>query len=250
MDKSNDLALLEVKDDKLPEPIKVPMTDNFIETQDIFVLGFPFGKAFSTGRTTPSITITKGIISSKRKDENDEIFLYQIDGDINPGNSGGPLFNIRGEVVGINTAIVAHGRGIGFAIPIDLARNILIQLEKAGKVTRGWLGVSIQKIDPLLAESFGLEESKGALVAEVMKDSPASKAGIRRGDVIIEFDGQVEVVSSLERNGETVPLTAPLLILPTDTPKRSLVIFEDSIGRLGAADSELHWITLLRGVYT
>jgi serine protease Do len=158
---------------------------------------------------------TAGIVSAKERVLNSGPYddFIQTDASINPGNSGGPLFNIRGEVIGINTAIVAHGRGIGFAIPINLARDILPQLEKAGKVTRGWLGVSIQKIDPLLAESFGLEESKGALVADVMKDTPASRAGIERGDVIIEFNKKpvddfhdLPAMVATVPPGETVPL--------------------------------------------
>jgi serine protease Do len=97
---------------------------------------------------------------------------------------------MKGEVVGINTAIVASGQGIGFAIPVDTARNVIAQLKGNGRVTRGWLGVSIQEITPALASSFGLTDRKGALVADVVKDGPADKAGIAQGDVIVEFDGK------------------------------------------------------------
>jgi serine protease Do len=153
-------------------------------------------------------TVTAGIVSAKGRVLNSGPYddFIQTDASINPGNSGGPLFNIRGEVIGINTAIVAQGQGIGFAIPIDLATNVFTQLEKEGKVTRGWLGVSIQRIDPTLAESFGLKESKGALVADVLKDSPASEAGIQRGDVIVEFNGAaVEDFHDLPAMVATVP---------------------------------------------
>jgi serine protease Do len=119
--------------------------------------------------------------------------FIQTDTAINPGNSGGPLLNTRGEVVGINTAIFSRGGGnigIGFAIPINLAKEIVPQLKEKGHVTRGWLGVMIQKVTPDIAESLGLAEAKGALVADVVKDGPAEAAGIKQGDVIIEYDGK------------------------------------------------------------
>jgi len=119
--------------------------------------------------------------------------FIQTDAAINPGNSGGPLLNTKGEVVGINTAIYSRGGGnigIGFAIPISLAKEIVPQLKEKGHVTRGWLGVMIQKVTPDIAESLGLTESKGALVADVVKDGPAEEAGLKQGDVIVEFDGK------------------------------------------------------------
>ena len=149
----------------------------------VMAIGNPFGLGH---------TVTAGIVSAKGRVLNSGPYddFIQTDASINPGNSGGPLFNIRGEVVGINTAIVPNAQGIGFAVPINLAKNVLSQLEKTGKVVRGWLGVSIQRIDENIAESLGLEDSKGALVADVMKNSPAQKAGIKRRDVIIEFNGK------------------------------------------------------------
>ncbi|HSR13226.1 MAG TPA: PDZ domain-containing protein, partial [Thermodesulfobacteriota bacterium] len=105
-------------------------------------------------------------------------------------NSGGPLFNINGQVVGINTAIVASGQGIGFAIPINMAKDVILQLKKKGKVTRGGIGVYVQKMTPELAKSFGLEKNKGALVADVIPGSAAEAGGIQRGDVIVKFDGK------------------------------------------------------------
>ncbi|HEX9870369.1 MAG TPA: PDZ domain-containing protein, partial [Candidatus Tectomicrobia bacterium] len=109
---------------------------------------------------------------------------------INPGNSGGPLFNLEGEVIGINTAIVPSGQGIGFAIPINLAKDILLQLREKGRVTRGFLGIQVQEVAPELARSFGIERRRGALVAYVQPDSPGERAGIEKGDVIVEFNGR------------------------------------------------------------
>lgn len=114
----------------------------------------------------------------------------QTDAAINVGNSGGPLFNIRGEVIGVNAAISTSTQGIGFAIPINMVRKILPALEKEGKVTRGWLGVMIQQLTTDLANAFKLKDDQGALVSEVMKESPAEQAGIVRGDVIVDYDGK------------------------------------------------------------
>ncbi len=116
--------------------------------------------------------------------------FIQTDASINPGNSGGPLFNLDGEMVGINTAIYSRSGGnigIGFAIPVNMAKNVMTQLRESGKVTRGWLGVRIQTVSQDIAEQFGLERPYGALVGQVEEDSPAGKAGIQRGDIIIRF---------------------------------------------------------------
>jgi serine protease Do len=147
-------------------------------------------------------TVTAGIISAKGRvigaGQYDD--FLQTDAAINPGNSGGPLFNMNGEVVGINTAIVAQGQGIGFATPIDMAKSILDQL-KTGKVIRGWLGVMIQDITPELAESFGITETKGVIVADVLPDSPAEKDGLKRGDIVEKINGkQVENANQLSRS--------------------------------------------------
>jgi serine protease Do len=127
--------------------------------------------------------------------------FIQTDAAINPGNSGGPLVNIKGELIGINTAIFSRTggyQGIGFAVPCNMVRLIMEQLMQQGKVTRGWIGVTIQELTPELAHEFGLKKSKGALVSDVAKDSPAGKAGIKRGDVIIELNGkEIKDVSSL-----------------------------------------------------
>src|SRR5581483_1265265 len=139
-------------------------------------------------------TVTAGIVSAKGRTINAGPYddFIQTDASINPGNSGGPLINLKGEVIGINTAIFSQGGGnigIGFAIPIDQAKSVVEQLKDKGKVTRGWLGVAIQSVTPELAKSFGLKEPIGALVAEVTPGGPAEKAGLQRGDVITTFNG-------------------------------------------------------------
>ena len=150
----------------------------------VLAIGNPFGLEH---------TVTAGIVSAKGRRIGAGPYdnFIQTDASVNPGNSGGPLINIRGEVVGINTAIFSRGGGnigIGFAIPINLVKELLPQLKLKGRVTRGWLGVVIQRVTPAIAESLGLDEARGALVANVSKDAPADRGGVKVGDVIIEFD--------------------------------------------------------------
>jgi serine protease Do len=152
----------------------------------VVAIGNPFGLDH---------TVTSGIVSAKGRHIGQGPYdnFIQTDASINPGNSGGPLINMRGEVVGINTAIFSRSGtniGIGFAIPINLVKELLPQLKGKGKVTRGYLGVLIQKVTPEIAESLGMEKGRGALVANVSKDGPAEKAGVKVGDVIVEFDGK------------------------------------------------------------
>jgi serine protease Do len=142
-------------------------------------------------------TVTVGILSAKgRRDFGNQRIagpyddFLQTDASINPGNSGGPLIDMRGNVIGINTAIARRGQGIGFAIPINMAKDLLPQLKSTGHVTRGWLGVQIQPVTKPLAKTFGLDEPRGALVGDVFDDSPASKANLKVGDVIVEFNGK------------------------------------------------------------
>ncbi len=137
-------------------------------------------------------TVTVGVVSGVGRTLGTGPYdsYIQTDAAIHAGNSGGPLFNIRGEVIGVNAAISASTQGIGFAIPINMVRKILPALEKEGKVTRGWLGVLIQQLTTDLAKAFKLNDDQGALVSEVMKESPAEQGGIIRGDVIVEFDGK------------------------------------------------------------
>ncbi len=181
-DDRTDLAILKIAvDHDLPI---VPLGDsNKLEVGDwVIAIGNPFGL---------ERTVTAGIVSARGRVIGSGPYddFIQTDASINPGNSGGPLFNLQGEVVGINAAIVAGGQGIGFAIPVNMAKDLLPQL-KTGKVSRGWLGVQIQKVTPELAESFDLDSEKGALIADVVKDSPADKAGLETGDIILSFNGQ------------------------------------------------------------
>ena len=152
----------------------------------VVAIGNPFGL---------DSTVTSGIVSAKGRHIGQGPYdnFIQTDASINPGNSGGPLLNLRGEVIGINTAIFSRtggNIGIGFAIPINLVKELLPQLRGKGKVVRGYLGVLIQKVTPEIAESLGMEKSQGALVANISKDGPAEKAGVKVGDVIVEFDGK------------------------------------------------------------
>jgi serine protease Do len=189
-DPKTDLALIKTKEGLEVEG-EAPLgdSDKAQVGEWVMAIGNPFGL---------ERTVTVGILSAKGRVIGAGPYddFLQTDAAINPGNSGGPLFNMKGEVVGINTAIVATGQGIGFAIPINLAKELLPQLEK-GKVTRGWLGVSIQEITEDIAKSFKLKENKGALVAEVIEDSPAAKGGLERGDIITNFEGK-EVVTPNE----------------------------------------------------
>jgi len=183
-DPKTDLALIKI-DTKQPLPVAPLGESGSAEVGDwVVAIGSPFG--FTS-------TVTAGIISAKGRalGGNYDDFI-QTDASINPGNSGGPLFNTKGQVIGINTAIYSStgsNAGIGFAIPIDIAKQVMEQLKEHGKVVRGWLGVEIQEVTPDLAQSFNLPEPEGALVANVEKEGPALKAGILRGDIIIKFNG-------------------------------------------------------------
>ena len=173
----------------------------------VMAIGNPFGL---------TQTVTAGIISAQGRVIGSGPYddFIQTDASINPGNSGGPLFNGDGEVIGINTAILAGGQGIGFAIPINMAKSILTQLRETGKVTRGWIGVSVQLVTPDLAKSFGLDSERGALIAEVMKNGPAEKAGLKVGDIILEFDGHpVHEVGELPRLVAGTPVGKKVLVL-------------------------------------
>jgi serine protease Do len=182
-DPKTDLALIRVKlDGDFPTPAHLGDSDTIRVGDWVMAVGNPFG----LGQT-----VTTGIISAKARIIGAGPYddFLQTDAPINPGNSGGPLFNMKGEVIGINTAIIAQAQGIGFAIPINMAKELLPQLKK-GKVIRGWLGVTIQDITPELAKSFGLKSSQGVLISGVAKGSPAEKAGLLQGDVILRFHGK------------------------------------------------------------
>jgi len=183
-DAKTDLGLIKI-DTKDALPV-APLGDS--NTTDVGDWVIAIGNPFNVG-----MTVTAGIVSAKGRilggDYDDFI---QTDASINPGNSGGPLINTKGEVIGINTAIYSRtgaNNGIGFAIPIDMARNVMDQLKAHGRVIRGWLGVEIQEVTPDLAQSFGLPRPEGALVASADKDGPAGKGGIERGDIVLSFNG-------------------------------------------------------------
>ena len=184
-DAKTDLALIEIDGGHGLATVPVGNSDDLHVGDWVLAIGNPFGL---------DNTVTAGIVSAigRKIDQGPYDNFIQTDAAINPGNSGGPLLNTRGEVVGINTAIFSRSGGnigIGFAIPINLANEIVPQLKAKGKVTRGWLGVMIQRITPELAESLGVEGTSGALVSEVVPDGPAAKAGIKQGDIIVEYDG-------------------------------------------------------------
>ncbi|HEV8643519.1 MAG TPA: DegQ family serine endoprotease [Methylomirabilota bacterium] len=207
-DPKTDLAVLKVD---APRPLPVAElgdSDRLRVGQWAIAIGNPFGL---------DRTVTVGIISATARTRvgvaTYESFI-QTDASINPGNSGGPLLNLDGKVIGVNTAIVAAGQGIGFSIPINMAKDVMRQLIARGRVVRGWLGIVIQDVTDELAGSFGVREREGVLVADVMKGGPAEAAGLRPGDVIVEFGGaRVKEVPDLQRQaagampGQTVALT-------------------------------------------
>jgi serine protease Do len=192
-DPKTDLAVIRINGNKKGFPAAPLGNSSRLQVGEwVVAMGSPFGL---------DNTLTAGVVSAKGRQIGAGPYddFIQTDASINPGNSGGPLVNLRGEVVGINTAIFSRtggNLGIGFAIPIDTARQILAELIKTGKVTRGWLGVNIQRVTPEIAKALELENSSGALVANVMEDSPAAKAGVRTGDVIVEFAGEKVADSS------------------------------------------------------
>ena len=182
-DAKTDVALIKI-DAKNSLPVALLGDSDKLEVGDwVIAVGNPYGLDH---------TVTAGIVSAKGRVIGQGPYddFIQTDASINPGNSGGPLFDLRGQVVGINTAIISGGQGIGFALPINMAKALLPQLKEKGKVVRGWLGVVIQRVTPELAKNFGLKGAEGALVSDVMEDSPAARADIRRGDVIVFFDNK------------------------------------------------------------
>ncbi|MGN7614295.1 Do family serine endopeptidase, partial [Magnetococcales bacterium HHB-1] len=186
VDEKTDLALIRVHAGKALPAATFGDSDKVEVGSWAIAIGNPFGF---------SATVTAGIISAKERVIGSGPYdnFLQTDAAINPGNSGGPLFNLEGEVIGINAAIISRtggSLGIGFAIPINMAQGIVKQLKTHGKVTRGWLGVRIQTVTDELAQALGLGQKRGALVASVEKGSPAERAGVQSGDVIVRFDGK------------------------------------------------------------
>ena len=190
-DASSDIALLKIKVKNL-KPVKIGKSEKLKVGQWVLAIGSPFG--FES-------TVTAGIVSAiNRSLPNDNYVPFiQTDVAINPGNSGGPLFNLQGEVVGINAQIFSRSggfMGLSFAIPMDVAENVIKQLKKSGKVSRGWLGVYIQEVTNNLAKSFGMKKPTGALISKIIPDGPASKSDLKVGDIILKFDGKDITMSS------------------------------------------------------
>ncbi len=194
LDPRSDLALLRIEAKGLPV-LKLGTPGELEVGEWVLAIGSPFGLDYS---------VTAGIVSAKGRSLNNGsndnyVPFIQTDVAINPGNSGGPLFNLDGEVVGVNSQIYTRSGGsigLSFAIPVSVVVNVVEQLRENGHVTRGWLGVTIQDVDKNLAESFGLDKPKGALISQLQPDGPAEKGGLQSGDIIIEFDGQPILRSS------------------------------------------------------
>lgn len=228
-DEQSDLALLKLDGEDLPVA-DIGSSEDLKVGEWVLAIGAPFGFDSS---------VTAGIVSAKgRSLPNDSYVPFiQTDVAINPGNSGGPLFNLSGQVVGINSQIFSRSggyMGVSFAIPIDMAMDVVSQLKEHGKVSRGWLGVLIQEVDRDLAESFGLDQPRGALVSQVLDDSPAEAAGVQAGDIITSFNGEniyrsselprwvgrvapdTEVPMVVIRDGEEKTLDVTIGLLPDD----------------------------------
>ena len=244
VDPKTDIAVIKIDAEEPLPTVVLGDSDHLKVGQWALAIGNPFGL---------DSTLTVGVISATGRTDigiEDYENFVQTDASINPGNSGGPLLNIYGEVVGVNTAIVASGQGIGFAIPINLARQIGDQLISTGQVTRGWLGVSIQTLDSELAESFGLDRAAGALITQVLPGTPAEKAGLKRGDVLLSFNGkpvrsvrELQLLVASSALNETVPvevlreglrLTVEVTIVARD--ERSVAELKDP------ADQNMPWL--------
>jgi len=233
-DPKTDLALLKAEGVSGLQALQLGDSDSLKVGNWVVAVGSPFGL---------EQTVTAGIVSAKGRVIGSGPYdnFIQTDASINPGNSGGPLLNTKGEVIGINTAIFSQSGGnvgIGFAIPVNMAKEIVPQLKDKGRVTRGWLGVGIQKITPELAKSFGLKDEKGALVSQVAKGGPADKGGIETGDVIVEFDG-----NKVSDSNELPRMVAPLPVGKTVSVKvlrgGNVVDREVKIGQLEEQKEEV-----------
>ena len=201
-DKRSDVALIKVRPDAPLTAARIGRSGDLKVGQWVLAIGSPFGFDY---------TVTSGIVSALGRNLPSEHYVpfIQTDVAINPGNSGGPLFNLDGEVIGINSQIYSRTggfMGLSFAIPIDMAMNVVQQLKSDGRVQRGWLGVLVQDVTPELAESFGMQTPQGALIAKVLDDSPADEAGLRVGDVVVDF------------NGARIPTSASLPPVVSQTP--------------------------------
>ncbi|HTO19446.1 MAG TPA: DegQ family serine endoprotease, partial [Pseudomonas sp.] len=237
-DPRSDVALLKIEGKNLPT-VKLGRSENLKVGEWVLAIGSPFGFDYS---------VTAGIVSAKGRSLPNESYVpfIQTDVAINPGNSGGPLFNLDGEVVGINSQIFTRSggfMGLSFAIPITVALDVANQLKETGKVSRGWLGVVIQEVNKDLAESFGLDRPAGALVAQVLEDGPAAKGGLRVGDVILRLDNHPIVMSSdlPHRVGILKPGTTSRLEVMREGQRRTLNV------TIGALPEEGDPVAMPRG---
>jgi serine protease Do len=201
-DQKSDIAVIKIDAGRDLPAVTLGDSDSLEVGEWVMAIGNPFGLDH---------TVTSGIVSAKGRQIGAGPYdnFIQTDASINPGNSGGPLLNLRGEVVGINTAIFSQSGGnigIGFAIPTNSVKELLPQLKDKGRVVRGYLGTTVQKITPEIADSMSLKQTRGALVAEVMKGSPAEKAGLKTGDIIVEFDRK-EVKDSADLPAQAARVT-------------------------------------------
>lgn len=250
-DLKTDLALIKISSPFERLPVITLGDSEKIRVGDwVLAIGNPFGL---------EQTVTKGIISATGRAIGSGPYdnFLQTDAPINPGNSGGPLINLRGEVVGINTAIVPGGQGLGFAIPSNMAKEIATQLKEKGEVSRAWLGVSMQKLTPELASSFGRQNTAGALVTDVVRQSPAERAGIKPGDIITAFSGRTitetndlarivavtpidkEIPVNIFREGKEIRLLVRLEAFSDDKLSRHSTPSADDLGmELTALDSD------------
>lgn len=229
VDKLSDIALLKVEASKLPS-VTLGNSDQLDVGQWVVAIGTPFGLDY---------TATQGIVSALSRSLPSETYVpfIQTDAAINPGSSGGPLFDLKGQVIGVNSQIYSRSggyMGVSFAIPINIVKNVTEQLKISGKVSRGWLGVGIQGVDQSLAKSFGMKNTKGSLVSDVTPDSPADKAGLQAGDVILSFNSkEISEVSDLPVLVGNTPIgkDVPITILRSGTEKVLNVTIEKLAGK-------------------
>jgi serine protease Do len=234
--------VIKINADNLPA-IKLGDSDKVKIGEMVIAIGNPFGL---------NQTVTSGIVSAKGRANvgvADYEDFIQTDAAINPGNSGGALVNVKGELIGINTAIFSMSggyQGVGFAIPSNMAKVVMDNLIKNGKVVRGWLGVFIQPITPELSKQFNLKDEKGALIGDVTEDSPAEKVGLQRGDIVIEFDGKEVLDATSLRN--IVAATPPgksvsIKVLRDGNPKTVKITITEMPSQMqlsaGATDNQL-----------
>jgi len=238
-DPPTDVALVKLKNPPANLPVLRFGDSDAMRVGDwVVAIGNPFGLESS---------VSVGILSAKARNLHAGTYddFLQTDAAINPGNSGGPLFNLRGEVIGINTAIVNGGAGIGFAVPSNMAKALLPQLEKNGSVTRGYIGIGLQKLTPELAKALAVPTSQGALVTQVQKDTPGARAGLKQDDVVTQVDGQA--VTSDDQLRRTVALRAPntpvlLTVYRSGKPREVKVVLgtrpEEEVSRRTPAPKE------------